>query len=509
MSATLAEAPSAGAAPPALRGGTWLCFAGLLAGQFIAVLDVQIVTASLATIQAGVGAARDEISWVQTSYLIAETLTIPLAGYFTRRMGLRALFGFACGGFVLFSLVVGVAQSLPAMIVARALQGCAGGIMLPMAFSYGFTAFPAALKPRVSLILALCSVSAPAIGPVLGGYLSDAAGWRWLFFVNVLPGALAILAVIRSTARAEGRVTPVPRLDWRSLAALSACLASAEFVLEEGQRRDWTADGLICALIVVAAVGLLAFVRSGMVSSAPLVDLRPLLSRGFRTGWLMITVSGVSLFGGSYLLPLFLAEVRGYSPLQIGESLLVSGLTMVVAGLLLVPRLRSVDPRLLIGGGYAMAGYAFWLGQAATQQWDFWELATLQLWRGIGMIIAVTATQNVAMSDIAAPQASSATSLLYLSRNLGGAFGVALLSSGLVSGSRQAYADLSMSFRSGLAPHAAPGAGAAAADALDRVALVLGFNRCFALVALYCWGAAILALTLRGRTAPASRERAA
>jgi DHA2 family multidrug resistance protein len=478
---------------------TWLCFAGLLIGQFIAVLDVQIVTSSLAMIQAGIGAGRDEISWAQTSYLIAETLTIPLVAYLTQRLGLRALFGLACGGFVVFSLAVGTAQSLPALIAGRTLQGCAGGVMLPMAFAYGFTAFPTKLRPRISLMLALSSVSAPAVGPVLGGYLSDSVGWRWLFFVNVVPGALAMLAVMRSTAPIEGHVDPAPPFDWRSLIALSACLASTEFVLEEGQRRNWTEDGLICASIVVSGVGLLVFVRCSLLVKSPLIELRPLLIYGFRTGWIMLTVSGVSLFGGSYLLPLFLAELRGYTPLQIGESLLVSGVTMVVAGLLLVPRLRGVDLRLLICGGFAVSGYAFWLGHTATAEWDFWELATLQVCRGIGMIVAVTATQNIAMSGVHATQASSATSLLFLSRNLGGAFGVALLSSTLVAGSHQAYADLSSTFRLNPSPHAAPGTNVAAVDALNRMALVLGFNRCFALVALYCWGAAILALTLPAR----------
>ncbi|WP_246415025.1 DHA2 family efflux MFS transporter permease subunit [Rhizorhapis suberifaciens] len=493
--------------PPAHGKSTWWCFIGLLVAQFIAVLDVQIVTSSLEMIQAGVGASVDEISWVQTSYLIAETLSIPLVGSLTRRLGLRTLFGIACGAFVLFSLAVGTAQSLPMLIVARALQGCAGGVMLPMAFTYGFTAFPEALKPRISLILALFSVSAPAIGPVLGGYISDAAGWRWLFFVNVMPGLLAILAVTRSISATEGRVSPAPPLDWGSLVALSACLASIQFALEEGQRRNWTEDGWICALMVLGAVGLLAFVRRSMVAKDPLIDLRPLLAHAFRTGWLLVTVSGVSIFGGSYLLPLFLANVRGYSPIQVGETLMVSGVSMIIAGLVLMPRLSRVDPRLLMGGGFAMAGYAFWLGQAATAQWDFWEFATMQILRGIGLIVAVTTTQSLTMKGVDAGQVSSATSLLYLARNLGGAFGVALLSSELVVASHQAYADLSASYRVVAGPHAAPGDNAVPIAALNDAALVLGFNRCFALTALYCWGAAILAFTLRGRIAAAAPDR--
>lgn len=507
MSAASAEAPGAAAAFGAEAARTprrvWMCFAGLLTAQFLAVLDVQIVASSLAVIQADVGASADEISWIQTCYLIAETLGIPLVGYLTRLIGLRALLAFTCGSFAAISLAVGLCQDLTSLVVARTLQGFVGGLMLPLAFTYGFTAFAPELKSRISLLLALVAVLAPTIGPTLGGYVSEELGWQWLFYINIVPCAVAVALVWNNSAAGEGRVRPSPALDWPSLLFLSICLMGTQFVLEEGGRQDWLESDLIAGLGLAAIVSFALFLRRSLTSAAPLLDLRPFQRHDFRAGFVMVVVGGVSLFGGSYLLPLFLADVRHYSPMQIGETLLVSGVVMFASGLLLGPRIGKLDLRISIAGGFAAAAYGFWLGHEATAQWDYWEFAALQTWRGFGVIIAITATQTLTMSSVEPNQASSATSLLFLARNLGGAVGVALLSSTLVSATGQAQSDLAAAARPEMLRSDSLEAAAAQAAELQQTALVLGFGECFAYVAVACAAAALLALTLgHGRRKP-------
>jgi DHA2 family multidrug resistance protein len=500
MSETRAEPLPPAAAAPAGEAGdlrlAWICFSGLLMGQFLAVLDVQIVASSIAVIQSDLGAAADEISWIQTCYLIAETLGIPLVGFFTRLIGMRQLFALVCAAFIATSLVIGVAQDLTSMIVARTLQGFVGGLMLPMAFTYGFTAFPEEKKYRVSLILAIVSVLAPTVGPILGGYVSDHLGWRWLFFINIVPGIGAMMAVWSASRPDEGKVRPRPTLDWRSLVLLSLCLMSTQYVLEQGQHENWLESDAIAGLILLAIVTGILFVHRSLAIPAPLLDLRLYGQHSFRAGSVLIMVGGLSLFGGSYVFPLFLAEVRDYSPLQIGETLLVSGVVMVTSGLLIVPRLKGYDLRIPVACGFAATGYGFWLGHEATAQWDYWEFALLQVWRGAGVIIAVTGTQTIIMSRMPPAQASSATSLLYLARNFGGAVGVAVLSSTLVLETRQAYSDLVSGARLDLSHLSRPGTGALQAQAIEDAARVLAYNQCFALVAMACLVAAVLALTL-------------
>lgn len=500
MSAASAEAPGGAVFDTEAAARTprrlWMCFAGLLMAQFVAVLDVQIVSSSLAVIQADVSASADEISWVQTCYLIAETLGIPLVGYLTRLVGLRALLAFACGSFAAISLAVGLCEDLTSLIVARTLQGFVGGLMLPLAFTFGFTAFAPGLKNRISLLLGLVAVLAPTIGPTLGGYVSEELGWQWLFYINMVPCAVAVALVWNNSAAGQGRIRPSPRFDWPSLFSLSICLMSVQFVLEEGDRRDWLESDLIAGLSLAAIVTFALFLRRSLTCSAPLLDLRPFQHHDFRAGFVMIVVGGLSLFGGSYLLPLFLADVRHYSPMQIGETLLVSGAVMLASGLLLGPRIGKLDLRVSIAGGFAAAAYGFWLGHEATAQWDYWELAALQTWRGLGVFMAITATQTLTMRSVDPHQASSATSLLFLARNLGGAVGVALLSSTLAATTGQAESDLAAAARPEMLRSDSLEATVAQAAELQQTALVLGFGQCFAYVAVACAGAALLALTL-------------
>lgn len=474
----------------------WICFSGLLCGQFLAVLDVQIVSSSLSAIQAGVGASTDEISAVQTCYLVSETLAIPLVGYFTELLGVRLLFTIACSVFLVVSLVVGGSHDLSTLVFARTLQGFAGGIMLPLAFSYGFSAFPLKMRSRVSLILSLASVLAPTAGPVLGGFISDKLGWGWLFFINIPFGLCALILVKQGSMPDEVVQQPRRRLDWPSFISLCAFLMSAQFMLEEGQQEMWFESEFICSLAFISIFSLFVFVFRSFKVGNPIIDVRLFLKSDFLIGTVLVFIGGISLYGGSFLLPLFMTSVQNLSPLQAGQTMIVSGCTMLVTGLFLGPKLTAFNLNFSIAIGFLAASYGFWIGHTVTNDWGFWDFAALQAWRGFGIVIAMTATQTLTMQSIKYDQAGSATSILFLARNLGGASGVAVLSNILFGSSRQAQVDISASARYYLFSDRSPEALSDQARAVTRVAMALGFAHCFSVVALTCLMAALLSFVL-------------
>lgn len=480
-----------------MKAAAWTAFAGLLVGQFMAVLDVQIVASSFGPIKAGIGATSDEIGWIQTSYLVSETLGILLTGHWTAVFGLRRTFCTACFAFVATSVIAGLCQTLESLVALRVMQGFVGGVMLPSAFSFGFANLPDDDRPKVSLILAMTSTLAPTIGPTLGGWVSDIIGWRWLFFINVIPGLTAASIVWLNLDNHAGRLAERKPMDLRGFMYLSVALLSAQFVLEEGPKLDWSDSDVITALSALSAYAMVLFIARRGRSSTPVVDISLFKIGNFRSGSVMIAVAGISLFGGSYLMPLFLGTVRGYTPLQIGEALLVSGVVMFVTGLTLTRHLGRFDPRISMLAGFLAAAYGFWLGGEITSQWDYAEFAVLQAWRGAGVMIAVTATQTMTMAAVPSRQVPAATSLFFLSRNLGGAVGIAILSTQLAHQELRAYAELAASAYRGSPFEAIASNNDPLVGLARRQAQVLAFGDCFALVSMACLCAALLSLTMR------------
>ena len=275
---TDAAASSAQAAPADQPEINWtvllLGFAGMVIGQFMAILDIQIVAASLPQIQAGVGASADEISWIQTAYLIPEVVMIPLSGYLSRLWGTQKVFLASCIGFLVMSVAVGLSSSIETMIVFRALQGFVGGAMIPTVFAVAFTAFPPEKRVTASVIMGLIVTLAPTVGPTLGGHLTEWLSWRWLFFINVFPGAIVLFLVGRYAHFDKGDPSLSKGFDWLGLMLMAAFLMSLQFVLEEGAKEDWFADDMILLLSVVAAVCGPAFVWRSLSYRNPIVELR-------------------------------------------------------------------------------------------------------------------------------------------------------------------------------------------------------------------------------------------
>jgi DHA2 family multidrug resistance protein len=402
-------------------------FLAMVFGMFMAILDIQIVSASLTEIQAGLSASADEITWVQTAYLIAEVVMIPLSGFLSRALGTRILFAVSAGGFTAASLMCGFCTSIDEMIVWRAIQGFIGGGMIPTVFATAYIVFPRSRLGLVSPIIGLVATLAPTIGPTVGGYLTDALSWHWLFFVNIVPGVVVTAATFLLIDFDRPDWALFGNFDWPGLLSMAGFLGALEYVLEEGPRNDWFGDDTVLLMSWISALSAVFFFVRVSTARQPIVDLRAFFNRNFGVGSLFSFVLGVGLYGLTYLYPVYLGSVRGYNAMMIGETMFVSGVFMLLTAPVAGRMVGRVDPRLmLIGGFLAFAAGTYWMTYL-TRDWDFWELFWPQVLRGVGLMSAMIPINNIALGTLPPERIKNASGLFNLTRNLGGAVGLAAL----------------------------------------------------------------------------------
>ncbi|MDG2529870.1 DHA2 family efflux MFS transporter permease subunit [Caulobacter endophyticus] len=515
--AALPASAKPGAPPAAKPAGEvdwtklFLGFGAMVIGQFMAILDIQIVAASLPQIQAGVGASADQVSWIQTAYLIPEVVMIPLSGYLSRLWGTQRLYMASCLGFILMSVATGLSSSIDMMILTRALQGFIGGAMIPTVFAVAFTAFPPERRITASVIMGLIVTLAPTVGPTLGGHLTEWLSWRWLFFINVPPGILVLFAVAKWGDFDKGDPSLAKGFDWSGLAFMAVFLMSMQYVLEEGAKENWFEDDLILLLTVVTVVTGVVFIWRQLTYRNPIVELKAFANRNFSIGVMMTAISGASLFGGTFLLPQFLSRVRGYSASEVGTTMVVSGLSMFATGPIAGRIVRKVDPRIPMCIGFLLAGWGMYMAHGVTKNWGFWEFAGVQACRGVGVMIAMIATQQITMSTLPQHMVKNASGLVNLSRNTGGAIGLALLATSITQQTALYFSDMSSKVMNG-GEAATMMAGLAArmqqlgvtdpdgaarkaiGNMMNQQATVLAFGDSFTLLAYGCFAAAVVSL---------------
>jgi len=419
-----------------------MAFFAMVFGMFMAILDIQIVSASLADIQAGLSASNDEVAWVQTSYLIAEVIMIPLSGTLARVLSTRVLFSISAAGFTAASALAATATNIDQMIVYRAIQGFIGGGMIPSVFAAAFIIFPPSKRSIVSPIIGLVATLAPTIGPTVGGYLTAAFSWHWLFLINVIPGILVATATWFLIDFDKPELGLMKKFDWYGLAYMAIFLGSLEYFLEEGNIKGWFEDEIIIYAGLATLLDGIAFFYRAFTASFPIVDLRAFNNRNFAFGSLFSFVMGIGLYGLTYLYPLYLGRIRGYDALMIGETMFVSGLAMFftapVAGILS----NKLDPRVMMAIGFAGFATGTWMMSHITADWDFWELLIPQILRGSSMMLAMVPINNVALGTLPVDRIRSASGLFNLTRNLGGAVGLAIINTLLTRQSQIHYSQL-------------------------------------------------------------------
>ena len=415
------------AAPAAVSTKTWLAVFGATLGAFMAVLNIQIVNASLADIQGAIGAGIDDGGWISTSYLIAEIIVIPLSGWLAQAFSIRIYLLTNAILFLLFSAACALAQDLSQMIVLRALQGFAGGVLIPMAFTLIITLLPKAKQPIGLALFAVSATFAPAIGPTIGGYLTENWGWQYIFYVNLAPGALMIGMLWFSLEAKPMKLSLLRQGDWPGIATMAIGLGALQTVLEEGNKDDWFGSDFIVRLSVIATIALVLFFFVELTTKKPLLNLRLLARRNFGFGVLANFLMGIALYGSVFILPQYLARIQGYNSEQIGMVLAWTGLPQLVL-IPLVPRLmKRFDARLVIGAGFVLFAASNFMNIYMTPDYGSDQLFWPNVVRAVGQALAFAPLSAVATAGIEMENAGSASALFNMMRNLGGAIGIAML----------------------------------------------------------------------------------
>jgi MFS transporter, DHA2 family, multidrug resistance protein len=515
-------APPATPTSPAVRN--LVAYFLMAFGMFMAILDIQIVAASLREIQAGLSASADEIVWVQSSYLIAEVIMIPLSGFLARALSTRWLFVASSVGFTLFSALCSTATSINEMIIYRAGQGFLGGAMIPLVFTTAFLLFG---RQRVGpmVFVSMIVTLAPTIGPILGGWITDIASWHWLFLINLVPGIIISIAVAGLLKVDEPDWPLLKRIDIPGMLLMAIMLGSLEFVLEEGARKQWYEDSGILLWTIVFGVSTVLFALRLMTAEEPIVRLAPFKNANFLAGAVLGITVGIGLYGMSYLYPLYLAQVAHMSSGQIGNTLFISGLAMLMTAPIGGILMRLLDSRLVAMIGFAMLAISAGMNTHLDADWRFDEFLIPQILRGAGLMISMVSVNTSSYTTLPASLLADASALLSLLRNLGGAIGLAAINTILLARNNFHYArevehlnpgrpevqariDQLTAAMEGRGGDAAAMATKQLAQLLHYQASVMSFADCFVAMAIMFFCAIFVPLFLRkpdsGRTITAS-----
>jgi DHA2 family multidrug resistance protein len=420
MSATIS-------APAPVSARTWIAIVTSTLGAFMAILNIQIVNASLADIQGAIGAGIDDGGWISTSYLVAEIIVIPLTAWLAQVFSTRLYLIGSGTLFLLFSVACAFAQNLEQMIALRALQGFAGGALIPLAFTLIITLLPQPRQPIGLAMFAVAATFAPAIGPTIGGYLTENWGWEYIFYLNLVPGLPMVGLLWWALERQPMQLGLLRHGDWWGIATMAIGLGALQTALEEGNKDDWLGSPFIAKLLLVAAVALPAFVWIELKSTCPLLNLRLLLRRNFGFGVLAMFLLGLALYGSVFILPVYLARVQGYNAEQIGMVLAWTGLPQLVL-IPLVPQLmKRFDARYIVALGFGLFALSNFMNVEISTDVAADQLLLPNIVRAIGQALILTPLTALASAGIEAENTGSASALLNVMRNLGGAIGIALL----------------------------------------------------------------------------------
>ncbi|MBS0472982.1 MAG: DHA2 family efflux MFS transporter permease subunit [Proteobacteria bacterium] len=395
-------------------------------GMSMAVLDIQIVASSFTTIQDWFHVSSDQLSWIQTGYLMAEVIAIPLTGWLTRALSLRWMFSVATLGFTLASLACAACTEMAPFIALRVVQGFCGGMLIPGVFTSVFAMMPEKSRVTATALAGTMAVIAPTVGPAIGGYLTEHYSWHMIFLINLVPGLLVSAAVARFVRLGEPDLKELRRIDYVAIAMAAAFLGTLELVLKEAPKHDWQGAFVYGCILVCFVTGSGAIWRS-LFSPHPFVDLRRFRERTFTLGCVLSFVLGLGLYGSVYLLALFLGLIREHSPLEIGTIMIVSGAAQLLTAPLAAMLEVRVDARLLTAVGYGMFACGLIANGFTTFRTDYDGLFWPQALRGAAVMLCILPATRLALDTLNPVGVADGSALFNLMRNLGGAIGIAVV----------------------------------------------------------------------------------
>jgi DHA2 family multidrug resistance protein len=471
-------------------------------GNIMAVLDSSIVNVSLDDMAGNMGATIEEITWVVTGYILANVLVMPIIGMLSARFGRKRLYMTAIAVFTVASMLCGLSHSLNTMVGFRIVQGLAGGVLVTVPQAILRESFPPHEQGLAMGVYGMGIVLAPAIGPTLGGWITDQYTWPWIFFINVPVGILNLVMVQRLIEDPVYLKRTKAAIDFAGLAFMIAGLGAFQLMLEEGERNDWFSSTFIVRLAVASAVGMLLFIWRELTTQRPAVDIRLLANVRFTAATFLGGVMGMGLNGVLFILPLFLQNLLGYDAMQAGFMLMPRSIAMLVMMPVAGRMYNRFGPRLLVAVGLGFLVFGFWdLGKLTTEV-GYWDLAWPQIWQGVGFSFLFAALSTAALAPVPKPEITAATGLYNVVRQVMGSIGIALAAT-LLTHSESTYHAVLVERASGpvaqrwIATTMAglQRLGATAAEARERAlglldslvsrqATVLAYNHIFQLVAI-------------------------
>ena len=419
---------------PAAEPNRWVVAGAVMLSSFMVFLDTSVVNVSLPYIAGSLSASIDESTWALTSYLAANAVVLPLAGWLANHFGRKRLMIWSVLTFTLASLLCGLAPSLPILVAFRVIQGITGGVMQPLSQSVMLEGFPPHERGRAMGFWSVGVVLAPILGPVIGGYLTLTYSWRWVFYVNIPVGFLSLVLLQLYVfdppyiKRREGRI------DYAGMALLFTGIAALQVLLDKGQEEDWLESGLIVACLAIAAIGIAWFIRHELRVENPVIDLRVFASSTFAIGSFVSGMLGFLLFGSMIVLPILLQTLLGYSPIQAGLAMAPRGLGSMITMPFIGLATDKVDPRKLLFAGFAIGAVTmFWLSRLSLDAgyWDFFWPQFIQGW-ALGLLFIPLTT--LTMAAVPREDMGNASSAFNMVRNLGSSIGIAVLSTFMARG---------------------------------------------------------------------------
>ncbi len=406
----------------------WIGVAGTMLGAFMAVLDIQITNSSLRDITGGIGATIDEGSWISTAYLIGEIITIPLTAWLSRVVGVR---WYLMGNVLLFlgfSMLCGISTSLGEMIFFRFGQGFTGGVMIPMSFTVLLQYLPKSKQAIGFALFGMTATLAPAIGPTVGGYLTDSFGWPMVFYVNLIPGALMLAAVAYAIDKEPMKLELLRKGDWWGIGTMALGLGSLITMLEEGQRKDWFGNTLIQTTAAIAAICIPIFLIIEWYRDEPFVNLRLLRDRNLWAGSVVIFGMGFALYGSVYLLPLYLQSVQGYDALQTGKTMLWIGLPQLFIFPIIPQLMKRFDLRVLVCFGAAIFAASCFMNISMSPEYSGPQFFWPNIVRSLGQPFTIVPLSALATANLTQRESADGSAIFNIARNIGGSVGIALVS---------------------------------------------------------------------------------
>jgi DHA2 family multidrug resistance protein len=419
----------------------WIVSLSVVFATFMEVLDTTVVNVSLPHIAGSMSATVEEGTWTLTSYLVANAIILPMTGWLAREFGRKRLLLMAIIGFTCASFMCGLAPNLTMLIIFRVIQGACGGTMQPISQAIMLEAFPPEERGKAMAFWAICIVTAPILGPVVGGWLTDTYSWRWVFYINIPVGIISLIMAklfVFDPSYLKGKP---PKIDYWGIGMLTIGMGALQIVLDKGQQEDWFSSNTITALAIIAVGLLFSFIIRELYARHPIVDLRVFLDRTYGIGVFMITAVGFMLYGSLVLLPIILQTLLGYPALQSGIAMAPRGLGSLLFMPIVGIMLGRIEARRFLTFGAVLCAFSlFWFG-FLNMNAGYWDFFWIQFLQGVSLSMLFVPLTTIAMDSISKEDMGNATSIFNLMRNIGGSIGIASAAT-MLERNRQKYTNI-------------------------------------------------------------------